>query len=100
MVELERTTSVEVTSEDNSFPIEYALSQEATKGWRAAEAGVQTIRLIVDRPQRLKRISLVFLETEDSRTQEFILSWSSDRGNSCSKIVLYEWNLSWLYGTR
>jgi len=91
---LERTASVEVTSEDNAFPIESALSQEAAKGWRAAEAGVQTIRLIFDQPQSLKRISLVFVEMEVSRTQEFILRWSPDRGNSFREIVRQQWNLS------
>jgi hypothetical protein len=91
---LERTASVEVTSEDNAFPIESALSQEATKGWRAAEAGVQTIRLIFDQPQSLKRISLVFVEMEVSRTQEFILRWSPDRGNSFREIVRQQWNFS------
>jgi hypothetical protein len=83
-----------VTSEDNAFPIESALSQEATKGWRAAEAGVQTIRLIFDQPQSLKRISLVFAETEVSRTQEFILRWSPDLGNSFREIVRQQWNFS------
>jgi len=91
---LERTASVEVTSEDNAFPIESALSQEAAKGWRAAEAGVQTIRLIFDQPQSLKRISLVFVEMEVSRTQEFILRWSPDRGNSFREIVRQQWNFS------
>jgi hypothetical protein len=91
MLNLERTASVEVTSEDNAFPIESALSQEATKGWRAAEAGV---RLIFDQPQSLKRISLVFVEMEVSRTQEFILRWSPDRGNSFREIVRQQWNFS------
>jgi hypothetical protein len=91
---LERTASVEVTSEDNAFPIESALSQEAAKGWRAAEAGVQTIRLIFAQPQSLKRISLVFVEMEVSRTQEFILRWSPDRGNSFREIVRQQWNFS------
>jgi hypothetical protein len=36
-LELERNASVEVTSEDYAFPIESALSQEATKGWRGME---------------------------------------------------------------
>jgi hypothetical protein len=40
---LKRTASVEVTAEDNAFPMESALSQEAKQGWRAAEPGTQTI---------------------------------------------------------
>ena len=93
-LDLEGTASVEVTSEDNAFPIEAALSQEAKQGWRAAEPGAQTIRLIFDQPQRLRHISLVFVETETSRTQEFTLRWSPDRGNSFQEIVRQQWNFS------
>jgi hypothetical protein len=32
-------------------------------GWRAADSGAQTIRLVFDESQRLKRIALVFEET-------------------------------------
>ena len=60
----------------------------------AAEPGVQTIRLIFDQPQRLRRISVVFEETENHRTQEFTLKWSSDRGSSFQEIVRQQWNFS------
>ena len=93
-LDLERIASVEMTSEDNTFPIESALSQKVTQGWRAAEPGVQTIRLIFDHPQNLKRISLVFVETEIARTQEFVLRWSPDQGNSFREIVRQQWNFS------
>jgi hypothetical protein len=93
-LDLESTTSVEVTSEDNAFPIESALLQKEKGGWRAAEPGVQTIRLIFDQPQRLRRISVVFEETETKRTQEFTLRWSSDRGRSFREIVRQQWNFS------
>ena len=83
-LDLDRIASVEMTSDDNAFPIESALSQsqEVNRGLRAAEPGVQTIRLIFDHPQSLRRISLVFIETEIARTQDFILKWSPDQGNS------------------
>jgi hypothetical protein len=97
---LKRTASVEVTSEDNAFPIESALSQEAKHGWRAAELGPQTIRLIFDQPQRLTRILLVIEETETSRTQEFTLRWSPDRGDSFQEIVRQQWNFSQPSATR
>jgi len=42
------------------------------RGWRAADSGTQTIRLIFDEPQKLTRISLVFEESETERTQEFV----------------------------
>src|SRR5262249_52954015 len=93
-LDLEKIAAVEMTSEDNAFPIESALSQRGKQGWRAAEPGVQTIRLIFDWPQRLRRISLVFEENEIKRTQEFTLRWSPDRGNSFQEIVRQQWNFS------
>lgn len=93
-LDLASIASVEVTSEDNAFPIETALLQSDKGGWRAAELGVQTIRLIFDQPQRLRRISVVFEETKTTRTQEFTLRWSPDRGGSCREIVRQQWNFS------
>src|SRR6266478_9113248 len=78
--DLERAAAVEVTSEDKDFPIESSLSIEQGQGWRAAEPGAQTIRLVFDEPQELKHISLVFEEDEIMRTQEFVLRASSNSG--------------------
>ena len=64
------------------------------RGWRAASPGTQTIRLLFDQPQRLRRISLVFEETETERTQEFVLRWSPDGGRSFREIVRQQWNFS------
>jgi hypothetical protein len=85
---------VEVTSEDKKYPVESALVTGGTRGWRAADSGTQTIRLMFDEPQRLARISLVFEETETSRTQEFVLRWSGDGGRSFREIVRQQWNFS------
>ena len=93
-LDLENIASVELTSEDEAFPIESALTGQGKNGWRAAESGVQTIRVIFDQPQRLKRISLVFVETEAQRTQEFTIKWSPDRGNCSQEIVRQQWNFS------
>lgn len=93
-LDVENLASVEVTSEDNAFPIESALLQGEKRGWRAAAPGVQVIRLIFEQPQRLRRISVVFEETETKRTQEFSLRWSSDRGTSFQEIVRQQWNFS------
>src|SRR5437879_10294144 len=65
--DLEHAATVEVTSEDKDFPIESSLSIEPRQGWRAAQSGAQTIRLLFDEPQELKRISLVFKEDEITR---------------------------------
>jgi len=93
-LDLERTASVEITSEDDAFPIESALLSREKRGRRAAEPGVQTIRLIFDEPQKLRRIWLVFEATETNRTQEFTLRWSPDRGHSFREIVRQQWNFS------
>ena len=93
-LDLESIASVEVTSEDSAFPIESALLWRDKAGWRAAEPGVQTIRLVFDQPQRLRHVLLVFEETETKRTQEFTLRWSPDGGNCFHEIVRQQWNFS------
>ena len=93
-LDLERLAQVEVTSEDAAHPVESALVPGAELGWRAAQPGRQTIRLIFDRPQRLTRISLLFIEPDVARTQEFALSWSPDGGRSFKEILRQQWNFS------
>jgi hypothetical protein len=93
-LDLEKIASVEMTSEDNAFPIESALSLEGEQGWRAAEPGVQTIRVVFDQPQTLRHIALVFVESSIPRIQEFTLRWSPDRGDSFQEIVRQQWNFS------
>jgi len=93
-LEVERAAVVEVTSEDKDFPVESAFASGDSRGWRAASPGSQTIRLIFDQPQRLKCVSLIFEEDEIGRTQEFVLRWSSDGGNSLKEIVRQQWNFS------
>ena len=85
---------VEVTSEEKDYPIESAFVSGEMQGWRAADTGAQTIRLVFDQSQRLKRIALVFEETEIGRTQEFVLRWSADGGHSFREIVRQQWNFS------
>ena len=91
-IDLERVSSVEVTSEEKDYEIEYALVSGETRGWRAATPGSQTIRLIFDKPQKLSRVSIAFEEKEIKRTQEFVLRWSSDGGHSFREIVRQQWN--------
>jgi hypothetical protein len=97
---LDNLASVEVTSEDVDSQIESALLEGENPGWRAAEPGSQAIRLIFDRPQRLRRIWLAFEDAEDSRTQEFVLRWSPDAGQSFHEIVRQQWNFSAPAGLR
>lgn len=93
-LDVEQQAVVEVTSEDQNYPVESASVSEDAWGWRASATGSQTIRLVFDQPQRLRCISLVFEENETARTQEFVLRWSPDGGNSAKGIVRQQWNFS------
>jgi hypothetical protein len=93
-LDLDRAAVVEVTSEEKEHPVEFALVAGEMRDWRAADSGPQTIRLIFDQPQKLRRISLVFEENETERTQEFVLRWSPDSGRSFREIVRQQWNFS------
>jgi len=93
-LDLDRAAVVEVTSEEKDYNIESALVSGGAQGWRAASPGTQTIRLLFDQPQRLRRISLVFEESETERTQEFVLRWSPDGGHSFREIIRQQWNFS------
>lgn len=98
---VEDIAEVEITSEDTAHPIESALLPDRTSawlarasGWRAAEPGKQTIRLLFTHPQRLRRIWLNFVEPLTERTQEYVLRWSADGGQSFREIVRQQWNFS------
>ena len=91
---MEELAEVEVTSEDASHTIESALLPGRSSGWLAAAPGKQTIRLLFDDPQRLQRIWLYFVEPHTVRTQEYVLRWSPDGGQSFREIVRQQWNFS------
>jgi hypothetical protein len=93
-LDLEGLAQVEITSEDLDHPIESALIPGRGPGWRAAQPGEQTIRLLFAEPLSLKRIHLMFHEAERERTQEFVLRWSADRGQSYREIVRQQYNFS------
>ena len=93
-LDLERLAQVEITSEDATYPIESALLPGQVWGWRATQPGEQSIRLLFEHPQRLRRIWLQFVEPVTERTQEFVLRWSPDGGQSFWEIVRQQWNFS------
>jgi len=93
-LDLENLAEVEITSEDPKHPIEDALLPGRTAGWRAAQPGEQTIRLVFQEPQRINRIWLHFEEPHAQRTQQFVLRWSPDKGQSFREIVRQQWNFS------
>lgn len=93
---IEDLVEVEITSENTAHPIESALLLQADNNsrWQASESGKQIIRLIFTEPQALQRIWLHFVETQIERTQEYILRWSSDGGQTFQEIVRQQWNFS------
>jgi hypothetical protein len=93
-LDLQRLAQVELTSEEATHPIEAALIPSVGLGWRAAQAGEQTIRLLFDELQLVRRIQLLFHEDQQARTQEFVLRWSPDAGKSYREIVRQQYNFS------
>lgn len=91
---LEEVAEVEITSEDAAHPIESALLPGSASGWRAATPGIQTIRIFFIHPQHLRRIWMTFAETGTERTQEYVLRWSADGGQSFQEVVRQQWNFS------
>jgi hypothetical protein len=93
-LDLEEIAEVGITSEDSAHPIEDALLQDGKIGWRAATTGKQTIRLLFLRPQGIRRIRLKFIEASTERTQEYVLRWSPDGGQTFREVVRQQWNFS------
>jgi hypothetical protein len=91
-LKLEDLAAVEMTSEDASHPIECALLPSRASGWGAGEPGRQTVRLLFAHLQRLRRIWLNFVEDATERTQECVLRWSPDHGQTFREIVRQQWN--------
>lgn len=93
-IEIDKDASVEVTSEDAACPIESPLRGDGKGIWRAAEPGAQTIRIVFDAPRRLQRIWMVFEEREVARTQEFVLRWSPDGGQTYRDVVRQQYTFA------
>jgi len=93
-LDVEKLAVVEVSSEDDAFPIESALLPGKGSEWRASGSGKQLIRLIFDSPQRIQWLRLNFEEFEIERTQEYVLRWSKDSGQSYNEIIRQQWNFN------
>ena len=93
-LDLENLAEVELTSEDPAHPIESALLPDGGSGWRAAQPGEQTIRVLFTRPLQIGRISIEFVECSIERTQEFVLRWVAHEEQFAQEIVRQQWNFS------
>ncbi len=95
-LDLTSIARVQITSEDPAFPIENALTTNATLnelGWRATSPGEQTITVLFDVPQRIRRIVVHFVERNMERSQEFLLHYSSAKETD-REIVRQQWSFS------
>jgi hypothetical protein len=90
--DLERIARVEISSEDEQFPIEHALGKKVTTGWRAAGTGPQLIRLHFDEPLNIKRLHLHFADKTAERSQEFAVYAGS--GPELKEVVRQQWSFS------
>jgi len=90
--DLERIARVEISSEDEMFPIENALGKKATDGWKAATTGPQLIRLHFDEPMNIKRLQLHFVDKTAERSQEFAVF--AGPGTELKEIVRQQWSFS------
>ncbi len=93
-LDVQALAQVELSSEDEAYPIEAAFLPHAQGGWRAATAGAQTIRLLFDAPQSITRIHVEFEELAQARTQEFVLRWLADNAHAYQEIVRQQYNFS------
>jgi len=92
-LDLAELASVELTSEDPRHPFQAVFEEGGAHGWRAAAPGRQTVRLRFDAPQDIHRIRLRFCDREQERTQEFVLRYSREDGQS-RDIVRQQWSFS------
>lgn len=92
-LDLDSIATAEISSEDPDFPFENVLRSETGDGWRAAEPGLQVIRLRFDRPQPIRRLRLVFREENDERQQEFALHAITSTGDR-REVRRQQWTFS------
>ncbi len=92
-IALERAARVEVSSEDDLFPIESALVQRVTTGWRASETGPQVIRLLFDEAVAVRRMEVHVVERAAERSQEFAI-YAGDGGGEMREVVRQQFTFS------
>jgi hypothetical protein len=92
-LDLGRCATFEVTSEEAGSPLENALSADAKK-WVARTPGEQIIRITFDQPQNISKIFLLFEETVNARSQEFVLSWREADRAEWREMVRQQFNFS------
>lgn len=93
-LDLEALADVEVTSENQDYPIEAALFPGFNHGWHADTPGKQTIRLLFKHPQQVDFVELEFVEKTINRTQEYVLQIYQNNPDLFQKTLRQQWNFS------
>ena len=89
--------TVQVTSEQADHPIDNVFDRSRGPGgsrWVADGPGEQTVILLFDSPQTIRKIGLEVEELAVSRTQELSVSVSTDGGRIYRELVRQEFNFS------
>jgi len=89
--------TVQVSSEQSDHPIDNVFDSSRGPGgsrWIADEPGEQTLILVFDSPQTIRKVGLEVEELSMSRTQELSASFSSDGGRTYRELVRQEFTFS------
>jgi hypothetical protein len=90
---VEAVAGIGVTSEADDAPVENVLYPDRDTGWRAGEPGPQIIRVTFSGPTNIRRIQLVFRESQFARTQEFTLRCTL-AGGQRREVIRQQWTFS------
>jgi hypothetical protein len=90
---VEAIAGIGVTSEAQDAPVENVLFPDRGVGWRAGEPGPQIIRITFSGPTNIRRIQLVFRESQFARTQEFTLGCTL-AGGQRREVIRQQWTFS------
>lgn len=97
VLDIPAIATVIVSSEKTDHPIEHVFDGERGSGasrWLAAVPGEQCLIINFDTPQTLHQLVLDIEEPNVSRTQELLLSVSSDGGRTYRDVIRQEYNFS------
>jgi len=89
--------TVQVSSEQSDHPIDNVFDRSHGPGgsrWIADGSGEQTLILVFDYPQTIRKVGLEVEELSVNRTQELSVSVSSDGGRTYRELVRQEFTFS------
>ena len=96
-IDIAAVATVLVSSEAPEHPVDHAFDSDRGPGgtrWIAGEPGDQTLILVFDAPQTIRRVVLEVEEPDVARTQELQLAVSVDVGRTYRELSRQEFNFS------